>query len=476
MALTALLAVPAVIGMIFGGSPLFGGPVVWGWDLWATMGIPLWLTRTIAWLFWIGIIVLAVVWLRRAVLRRGREYAARPEAGEPGSPAPEEASGGAEDATDPRRAAGDGEDRIPAGGAPDGAAAATPGPGAGDGAQDASDAGSPFADRTEEFVHRAAQQASDWGQRVGEQAGRWGEEVGRQADEWSARYAAEHDSRKPGVAHTVLTLALALLAGGVTAVWLLGAGEPAGFEGAAPAPLVGALIAALAVFALSLIVAGVRGKHTDWIGFLSACGVVALLFTAVLPWGTRFQPFGSVQVGTDAPGTAMIAGSSTLDLTELDGQRGAIAQGDRLQLWQLAGNVRVELPEEHPVVVTVRVLAGNIGENADGPRNSGPFLSRTLTANLPRSGDTAGASHIDVYLLAGNVRVNDPAGESGARSGGSRLDDADRARANRLEDRLALVEWQLEEPGLRSAERRQLEDQRDELRAELKELEEEMAR
>jgi len=265
-------------------------------------------------------------------------------------------------------------------------------------------------------------------------------------------------------------------------------------ESVAPAPLIAALIAALAVLALSLIVAGVRGRYTGWVGFLSACGVVALLATVVLPWGMRFQPFGNMHVqGADAPGTVVLAGTADIDLRDLDDRTMGsepTAEDRDLEVWLLAGNARVQLPEEHPVVLEVRVLAGNIGDDGDdGRRTSGPFLSRTITANLPAGGDTADATTATVYLLAGNVRIEGSQSEtsqlSPAEEEQRRFEELQRAeqedlsnreRAERLEEELDLVEWQLEEPGLSFGKRQGLEDQRDRLREELNELEQEMAR
>lgn len=510
--LASVLIIPAIFGLATTGVPLLGAPSFWGWDLWASMGIPEWLTRTVAWLFWIAILVLGFVWLRSAVLKRGREQGGRPDAGPAAAGAPGSTAAPTAPMAGPAFAAtADGTATEPLGSGPASAPGSTrvganaagadapgtdaptaPGaPGAADAAGEGSSAGSAdqtrsFADRTEEFAARTAQQASDWGQRFGEQANRWGEDVGRQADEWSARYAEHHDAHRLGTGQTILTLALALLAGGLTGLWVLGLDAMPSVASVAPAPLIAALIAALAVLALSLIVAGVRGRHTGWVGFLSTCGVVALLVTVVLPWGTRFQPFGTMHVdGLSTPGAVIIAGNANVDLRSLDGNPGE--EGD-LAIWQLAGNTTVTLPESRPTAVRVRVLAGNISERGterDGMRLSGPFLRTDTGVALTGTGDAFADDsvvHVTVYLLAGNVRVE------GGGSGSSQLSPADedrqrteqedlsnRERAERLEEELDLVDWQLEEPGLSSGKRQALEEQRDRLREELNELEQEMA-
>ncbi|WP_053384769.1 PspC domain-containing protein [Leucobacter celer] len=516
--LASVLIIPAIFGLALTGVPLFGAPSFWGWDLWATMGIPEWLTRTVAWLFWITILVLGFFWLRSAVLKRGREQGSRAEArpaepnGSSSEAAPTAAVPGpafaatadgtvtepigsaqasarsAESAESAESSGGPGGAGGPETGDP--AAHGSAGDGSGTGPTDQTPS---FADRTEEFANRTAQQASDWGQRFGEKANNWGEDVGRQADEWSARYAEHHDAHRLGTGQTILTLALALLAAGLTGLWVLGLDSVPAVESVAPAPLIAALIAALAVLSLSLIVAGVRGRYTGWVGFLSACGVVALLATVVLPWGMRFQPFGNVHVeGLSTPGAVVLAGNTVVDLRSLDSSPGE--QGD-LEIWQLAGNATVTLPESRPTAVRVHVLAGNISEQSaerDGARISGPFLRSDTGVALERTNDAFAddsVAHVTVYLLAGNVRIEGSQSEtsqlSPAEEEQRRFEELQRAeqedlsnreRAERLEEELDLVEWQLQEPGLSFGKRQGLEDQRDRLREELNELEQEMAR
>lgn len=454
--LASVLVIPTIIGLALSGTPLLGAPGFWGWDLWATMGVPVWLTRTVTWLFWIAILVLVFIWLRRVILKRGREQAVKP--GEPASASEGSAASVAETGAMPASsftASADGTVTEPLGPTPAGGPAAG-GPGPAFTEQTRS-----FAEHTDEFANRTAQQAADWGQRVGEKAGQWGEEVGRQADEWSARYAEHHDAHRLGTAQTILTFALALLAAGVTGFWVLGLDSTPAVASVAPAPLIAGLIAALAVFALSLIVAGVRGRHTGWVGFLSACGVIALLITVVLPWGTRFQPFGNVHIdGLSSPGAVVLAGNANVDLRSLDDNPNA--QGD-LAIWQLAGNTTVILPESRPTAVRVRVLAGNIREQdtqRDGMRLSGPFLRNDTGVALDRTDDAfadESVVHVTVYLLAGNVRVE-----------GTPADASQRSPAE--EERLRYEERQQQQ------QQQQLEEQRDRLREELNELEEEMAR
>ncbi|QZY52999.1 PspC domain-containing protein [Leucobacter tenebrionis] len=498
----SLVIIPALFGFVLTGAPLLGAPGFWGWDLWSSLNVPLWIPRTAAWLFWIAVLVLGFLWLRRVLLQRGREQraqqhsaadhqghasaardaasgAAPPSSSAPGSAAPEPMS------PEPPRGAG--------------FAAASDGSGAERlGHPQADPASAPpadtrsFAERADEFARRASDGAAAWGEQAGVKAARWGEEVGRQADEWSARYAEHHDAHRMGPAQAVITLALALLAAGGTALWMMSLGTVPAVSSVAPAPLIAAIVAALAVLALSLIVAGVRGRHTGWVGFLSACGVFALLITVVLPWGIRFQPFGNVQVdGLGSAGSVVVAGNVNLDLRGLDSNPDE--QRD-IEVWQLAGSTTVQLPEHRPTAVRVRVLAGNIKEQTagrDGFRVSGPFLSHatgTALSGTRDAFDDDSVAHVTVYLLAGNVRIE---GDGSNPSAAERLrleeqrradeqterqTEAERERLSEAQEELDRVEWQLEEPGLSSSDRQELERRRDDLRETVDDLEQEMAR
>ena len=498
----SLVIIPALFGFVLTGAPLLGAPGFWGWDLWSSLNVPLWIPRTAAWLFWIAVLVLGFLWLRRVLLQRGREQRAQQHSAADhqahASAAHDAASGAAPPSSAaPGSAAPDPASPAPPRGA--GFAAASDGSGAERlGPAQAGPAPAPpadtrsFAERADEFARRASDGAAAWGEQAGVKAARWGEEVGRQADEWSARYAEHHDAHRMGPAQAVITLALALLAAGGTALWVMGLGTVPAVSSVAPAPLIAAIVAALAVLALSLIVAGVRGRHTGWIGFLSACGVFALLITVVLPWGIRFQPFGNVHVdGLGSAGSVVVAGTVDLDLRGLDSNPDE--QRD-IEVWQLAGSTTVQLPEHRPTAVRVRVLAGNIKEQTagrDGFRVSGPFLSHatgTALSDTRDAFDDDSVAHVTVYLLAGNVRIEgDGANPSAAErlrleeqrradEQTERQTEAERERLSEAQEELDRVEWQLEEPGLRSSDRQELERRRDDLRETVDDLEQEMAR
>lgn len=472
--LTSVVIIPGVIGL---ASPGLGFPMlsVWSWDVWGRLGIPGWLSTTVAWVSWIAILGFAFFWIRHVVLQRGREHrerGPRPARGERDSRA-----------GDPDRDAPQPERDTPQ---PE---RDTPQPG---------DSAASFAARASESADRVARDAAEWGRRAGAAADKWGREVGEQTEAWSARYAEHHDAHRLGTAHTVITLALALLAGGLAALWTTAVHGPLAIESAAPDALITGLIAALAVLAVSLIVAGTRGRYTGWVGFLSACGVVALLVTVVLPWGTRFQPFGNLHVTGSETGAVVLAGNTTVDLTGIGAAdrdaAGASTGEDGLEVWVIAGRVTVELPDADPVIAHVRMLAGRIDESGrtdlDASREqqvmtSGPFISREIRSNVtPGNVDTA--SVVTVTLLAGNVdvrgggSVSDEAATDGA---GDRETTTVRSSEQRLErqrdelnDELAVIDWRLSEPGLSSSERRSLEAEQNDLARQLEDLELEMNR
>ncbi|WP_053387127.1 PspC domain-containing protein [Leucobacter japonicus] len=471
--LTALVIIPAFFGLFIPGAS-FPGFSVWNWDVWGVLGIPGWLTATFAWLCWIAIFVLGFIWLRRVLLQRGRAESERAAAAGSSDAAPDRPM------TFGDASLGDASGSSTAPGAADSTTA---------NAQSFSDRAEAFANRTADSAERAGREAADWGRRAGEAATQWSRDVGKQADEWSARYADHHDAHRLGAAHAVITLALALLAGGLAALWV--SGIPASsipFAGVAPAALVTAIIAALAVLACSLIVAGVRGRHTGWVGFLSACGVVALLITVVLPWGTRFQPFGNMHVDAGgAPGAALIAGNVTVDLTDLGNDGGR--DGD-LEVWMVAGRTTIALPESEPTIVHVRMLAGRVDESdrtdLDGAgqrMTAGPFIWREIRSHVG-SGEASSAHVITVTLLAGSVEFTGGGdGSDSSRADTERESAEDRSDRDALSDRAAAlqrdldeVNWRLDEPNIDRGDRRDLIAQRDDIDEQINALEMEMNR
>lgn len=356
VAVSVFVVVPTVFGVL--------SPWNWNvWDAWGWAGFPHWIVTTFQVLVWIAIFVGIGLLISRMALSHGRKVRAQQADPQP-APARDSAP-----ASDPASAPTYG--------------AATP-------------------PKSEETVNA---KASEWSQNFsvkadefGKKAADWSTNVTQQADAWSARYAEEHDAHKLGTAHTVLTLAFALLAAGTASFAAYGLQVHAGLI------FIAGLVAAVSVLAISLIIAGVRGRNTGWVGFLAFCGVVAIVCTSFFPAGARLQPFGIVQVKSSDPDVVVIAGQSRIDLSDLDHS----TVPEDLVLWQLAGSTRITLPERTPVRVETRVLAGNVGMADSVPKDriSGPLLSTTQSFSGTRN---VAESTVTVYLAAGNIRVDDPA-------------------------------------------------------------------
>lgn len=391
----AALVLPILfLGINTAGFSL-GWPLSFGaWDLWEVMGLPGWLSATMAWLFWLALIIGGAFWVRHYLIGRGNEQNSRPA---------QQQQQATQTPQTPQAAT------FVAGPAPDAAAPTTE---------------LPQAEASPDWTQNLTDQANRLGekaQHLGDKAGQWGQEAGQRVDAWSSRFAEEHAARKLGAGHILITLAFAFLAAGAAAFMTLDTGfefTPTGSTVAVfTAPLVAAIIAALAVLALSLIVAGVRGRNTGIIGFLSFCGVVALLITTVLPWGTRFQPFGDLKLDGGSIGSVSIAGNVDINLRDLDRNLGlghAPPQPTDLVVWHGAGDINIAMPESAPTVVTVHMLAGVIDDfkGADNLNHvTGPLISRTVSANLPRGSTAATAKNtnqVTVYMLAGQAIITTP--------------------------------------------------------------------
>ena len=459
---------------------LIGITGVGGWGLWNALGMPGWLSTTLAVFVWIAVFVAGAFIVSQLVLRHGRDVRTNAEqAGAAGSAA----GAGTSAATGTAAFAADAAGNVRASSGPSEGSGAGSGAdsntgfGTGSGTAQGTGAGTGTAHGTAGFegtTGSARAAADDWSRRVsegaeafGDRATRWSEDVGKQADEWSARYAEHHDRHKLGAAHVVLTLAVALLGAGAAAFVALDYGL------GGDTVLTAALLGATCVLAVSLIIAGVRGRHTGIVGVLACFGVVALVFTSLLPAGTRFQPFGNMTVAADAPGAALLAGSTRVDLTELDETRST----EDLEVWQLFGNSRVTLPEKQPVVLTVRVLAGNIsvaGMAGSPASSSGPFVTRVIDTRVSKS-DTA--AHVTVSLLAGNIRVTAPGGTAAdARDDASAEQDEMQRELDALIDDERAITKELRDSRISDIRKQRLENDLEYTRDEIADLEKELAR
>lgn len=329
---------------------------VWGWAPWGFA--PEWLRITMSVLFWAlvvpGLIVWLIVWLSS-----DRSHAGRSGSGPASGAAPSSAS-----------------------------------------------------EKTDASGRDTAHSGADWASDLGRSAAQWGEDAGRKAEEWGERYSEAHEARRFGAGATILTLALALLTGGAALMWGMGA--------EIESPYTSALIAAVAVLGVAAIVAGIRGRDTGWVGFISFIGVIVLLFvsfTAVKPGQTQIVPFGHVTVGAadtgDNQALLIVGGDATVDLSNLHESSSPRV----IEVWQLGGNVTVELPTSHPARAEIHLAAGNVRDIRSGieDRQGGIFMGRSLEG--PAAGSAGSdATVVRVNLFAGNVYVEEQAAHRSSES------------------------------------------------------------
>lgn len=367
-----VLAVSCLIGLLGGFSPLLR------WDVWGFIGLPQWISVTVTVLFWIAFVAVAIVVAQRLVVKHGKERAQAQR-----TAAPDSTSDSA-----PGSAPSPGEQPEPS---------AAP-----SFEESMRDLGNNFSAQAEEFSHKVSAQAEEFGQKVSSKASAWGQSVADTTGEWSTQYAEHYEKTRMPTGQKIITLALTLLAAGGALLWAATSDAmpepPLPWEGSGALLL--ATIAATAVLAVSIIIAGVRGKHTGGIGFLGFLGVVAMLLIAVLPWGSRYFFIGSHTSGTENHSVIGAIGSTHIDLTDLDATR----LRDEYTVTQAIGNVTVDLPRTKPVELTVKVGAGKITEtqqlgsegSREVTRDSGLFSHRTFLVN----GDAPGKP-IPVQIIVG---------------------------------------------------------------------------
>lgn len=293
----------------------------------------------------------------------------------------------------------------------------------------------------ESWEDRASQfgaQAAAWGERVGRESAEWGEKVGRETSEWARAAGAAYQAQRLGAAHVVLTLAVALLAGGAAASWAISQSADINLT------LTAGLLGVVTVLALSLIIAGIRGRHGGWISFLSVIGVIALAvapFTSLLPSQVRFVPVGNTTLTAEdhEPDNAivMLAGNTTVDLTQLSED----ADGRDIDVWVLAGNNTIQLSDTHPTTVEASVLAGNIiseGEprisrDREAPRESGLFLHHRTGSELAGARDSD-VVNVHIRLMFGRVIIE------GADGSGTSVSGASSQQRSTIENQFASLE------------------------------------
>ena len=237
------------------------------------------------------------------------------------------------------------------------------------------------------------------------------DEMSRQRAEQQAERetkARERRAQHPGAAFVAITLGLALLAGAGAAV----IAASAGFS--IPVVVVIGLAAALGALAVATIVAGISGRESGWLGLFTWAAVISLLATGVFPLGSSFLPVGRTTwtvTSTDADdrrGYVMIAGQPTLDLGELADDDAL--RGGTIDVWILAGEVDVLIPEDVPVIVEFSAIAGTLETGRDGrdrtDRRGGALFQDEARYGRTASGDT---TRVRVWTVAGSAVVTEEA-------------------------------------------------------------------
>ena len=361
---------------------------VWQWDVWHAVGVPSGLTVTLTWLFWIAVVALIAYLVHRAIMQHGtaQRNAEHPEQGadHPASPA-----------TDPDPGT------EPSGGSTPHAHRA--------GAPSAHEQYQHFGEQAEAWGKDFSDKAGAWGKDFSEKADAWGREVGEKTEAWSAEYAAKYEHTQLPRGQMLITLALALLAAGASALWAISADITVDtMLPRAAAPTVVALIAATTVLALSMIVAGARGRRSGTVGFLGFIGVVALLISIAVPWGSRYYLLGDHEITNGSPGVVALAGNMEVDLTAFD----AGVATEEFAVTQVFGNIDVMVPDTRPTNITVRIGGGKVSlteTHADRVSRSvevasGLFTNRTFHFNEHERGDLL---EVTVTVGGGNVTLTD---------------------------------------------------------------------
>lgn len=210
---------------------------------------------------------------------------------------------------------------------------------------------------------------------------------------WSAEYAAQHEERKLGAAHILISIALGLIAAGVAALWVHNSGV-----GGSNGVTVAALAAGTATLAGSMIIAGLRGKHSGTVGAFAFLGAVSLAITAVVPAGSTYHLIGNNTLNSPTPSSVSVVGDTNVDL--------ALYDSDPLQtqvdISLLAGDVNIVLSAERPTRLTMDVAAGTIDAPDFGGETPGALVRKTITVNETAPGETL---NVHVRLLAGTITV-----------------------------------------------------------------------
>jgi phage shock protein PspC (stress-responsive transcriptional regulator) len=259
----------------------------------------------------------------------------------------------------------------------------------------------------------AAWTTSDWHRERHDQAR---ERAARAHDDARARAAAwraaHPQPQGAGAAFASVVLGIALVAAAVVGIGY-GAVVPDGKL------VLVVSIAALAVIAVGIVVAGIRGRTSGGLGPFAFLLAGVVVFTGVLPAGTEVLPFGTQNVDVSQAVTSgpdsylLLAGKTVVDAQDLSTR----SPDGSIDVWLASGQTEVLLPEGVPLRVESHVFAGTV-TSALGTERSGVFVdddrffpATGSAAGIPAdstSGSRATDAHVPViriWLLAGNVKL-----------------------------------------------------------------------
>ncbi|MDH6181970.1 phage shock protein PspC (stress-responsive transcriptional regulator) [Microbacteriaceae bacterium SG_E_30_P1] len=239
------------------------------------------------------------------------------------------------------------------------------------------------------------------------------------AEEARAARAVQRDKERAEWARTrsnplfsLVVIGLALVAGGITTVWLSTA-----WPSSRVIPFVVGAAAALAVLALGIVINGVRGKRSGGASGLASVLLVPLLIVWGLSFGTDTLSLGrgsalvvagsgTTLTPTSSQDYVIGAGRVQLDLTELPSPGPAREIPDSIRLVAGAGEITVIVPDDARVQFSGNVLAGSIDTASvtdDGVEGRGLFQSTFFDDSVRDEAPI----YVSVQLGAGEIRVID---------------------------------------------------------------------
>jgi phage shock protein PspC (stress-responsive transcriptional regulator) len=217
-----------------------------------------------------------------------------------------------------------------------------------------------------------------------------------------ARAAAERAARARTRSHplySVILIGLALVAGGVAAL-AIGGGQPG------PTAILAGIAVTVGVLGLGILVNGARGRRGGGATALAIVLLIPLAVAAVFPQNPNLRYSGAWHVSpTQTGGSDQLYvegfGPVTLDLRGyFDAKRSAHYEGD-VNLYLVAGNVTVLLPEGETVSIDAQTGRGAIDTDTGVHRVGGRANHWATT-----TADTDHASRVlDLEVATGSGRI-----------------------------------------------------------------------